>query len=257
MPCLRKCSMHITLVVSVSCWPAAGYTRDVADTLRYDFGSGGYGPRTAMVTPDAGQAAASRTPADRFWLTEPRTKAMFASLGPIDLSFSASRFRSLKADPIERRIEPSRFSVQSTVLQAGTLLGRGLSLQADLGFTLMKYRSVMSSATRPLSTAIATAGIGMGAPEGARLTLQYQSIGPNGRRSALQRMAEQMSGAPAAECGPRLAFSSPASTDLKSRRTSWLFSLAAFRLPLSDQAFGLTSRTIPDNRAELAMKMPF
>ena len=205
----------------------------------------------------AGPARQMLSTVDGHDLQAARTRIYDATIGPFDLSLLAARFKGGRPQAGGIDLPGDRFSGRTAGLIVGLDLGDGLALRGQAAMTHMRRRlTVVDTGARPLSTDIATVGIGIAQAGGSGLMLDYARTTPTRQRRAIDRMAELIGGAPAAGSGFRLSFTT-ASDELQRGALQWRASLATMRRPLDDSALATGSGSVADHRAELALAMAF
>lgn len=177
-----------------------------------------------------------------------------AELGPFDLAVLASKLKDGRSADDQLPLGTDRYSMRSGGVVMGVDVGSHLELQAELLFAHMRRHLATVEAGKPrMSVNMATAGVAIVRDGGPRLSLDYLDISSGNHISTFERIAADMGGAPRRGHGFRLALTRGAHD--QRGKVHWMMSLASMHRPDTYEGLSFASGTIPDKRAELALRM--
>lgn len=186
-----------------------------------------------------------------------RSRISIAELGPFDLAVLASKLRGGRSGDDMLPFGTDHYSMRSGAIAMGVDVSQHLTLQSELLFAHMRRHLATVEAGKPrMSTNMAAAGIAIVRDGGPRLSFDYLDISSGSHLSTFERIAADMGGAPLPGHGLRLALTSGADDPLPGK-VHWMLSLASMHRPANYGGLSFGSGTIPDKRAELALRMSF
>lgn len=178
-----------------------------------------------------------------------RSRAHETSLGPFELSLTATRLKGTRAGG-------DRYSMRTAGFDLGLDLGDGVGLRSELLFAHMKrHLPAVPNGNRARSTGITMLGFGVVRESGPALMIDYIHVGTLGRRTAIDRMTEIAGDAPLAGSGMRLAYLASPAEPVRGQ-AQWSFAIASMRRPPTDFLSTPSGTTTTDKRAEISLRMP-